>query len=922
MMKYLVTRSTSPKFKEESGRDEIVLAFYFNARSGNELEKNTLGLFRALLHQLLLESPPVPEHLFETFKQRNETRGDWIWKQNEIVDYFFHALQREHLKPVTIFIDALDECGTDGTTQEILRIVRLFENAVIAAEKNGRILNLCVSTRHYPNIHFQRFNRVNVEENNKQDIGAFIDNRLPSAAKLSCEYSERQALKLDLLEKANGVFLWVILVMKRLEGMIDGGESISSLREELKAVPSDLHRLYGQLVQSFQEDVSRGNMLQILRWALFSQKPLTAGELRHAMALEHTATSVSSPKELVQTWQKETKHLTTSERFADLVRTRTKGLVEVVYESFNPWLIDSRGSEYRYAAKFHNEVYPEDHFQPEFSDDEEDWNGHESSFENDWCKTPQQPHHSPLEASGHGELRLGSSKELESSFWKQRIQVIHESVRTFFVAESGLLLLNPGFNPSRLLGLSHEQLLEDSLKYLTLYQIEESIVNPEASEDLTSSVDLDALSVTSNELQPPFKEPAMLLTYSANYLFVHACEAGQHGVAQSNLFDRLYTSEDGAFLKLITSSNDKQPLKLGPDYPWKTSASNVVLALASYYKIESCLANLLHRDDRNSKQGADINTLLSCDTPYFGSDSYTPLMIACIAGHENIVKFLLKAKANVNIRSTRMKHTALHLAAFGGNKCICRMLLYCKANIQALDAEGGSPLYYACQNRRSEVVVQLVKNGASVQSTWEQNDILSFIFGRRDHKTDWAILTPLFNSLPDANYQDENKETPLSLAIKTGSKNVVRMMLKCGAELWGGSGVYTSPLYAASRNYSLVWLVKFMMNNDWGAKYNFDKKDVAHGKTILHWAAEFGFIDLIQELIAAKASVHIHDVYGETPLHYAAESGHLEAVMLLVNAGANPNVTDLGCRKFRTPRDCAEQNLHWKVVDYLSTRMG
>ncbi|KAI0891119.1 ankyrin repeat-containing domain protein [Annulohypoxylon nitens] len=112
-----------------------------------------------------------------------------------------------------------------------------------------------------------------------------------------------------------------------------------------------------------------------------------------------------------------------------------------------------------------------------------------------------------------------------------------------------------------------------------------------------------------------------------------------------------------------------------------------------------------------------------------------------------------------------------------------------------------------------------------------------------------------------------------------------------------------------------------MINNDWGEHYDLDKKDVAHGKTILHWAAEFGFTDLIQELISANANISIQDVYGETPLHYAAESGHMRAVEILVDAGASLTITDFRCRNFRTPRDCALQRFQYKVAEYLSGLM-
>ncbi|KAJ3574877.1 hypothetical protein NPX13_g4219 [Xylaria arbuscula] len=896
IMKSLVTQFTA----DETKANEIILRFYFNARSGGDLERNPLGLFQALLHQLLLMSPPIPKSIFNCFMKRTETQENWSWKQNETIEFFFEALRRKNLKPVTIFIDALDECGTDGTTDEIRKIVELFETAVQDALKDGRILNLCVSSRHYPNIRFTKFNAVNVEDENQQDIGAYIEKWLPSTAKLSCPDSERLELKHKFIQKAGGVFLWVKLVMTKLKNLFSGGESITTLRDELEEVPSDLHNLYKKLVESLQVAKDRHNMLQILRWVLFSQQPLTAGELRHAMALAGTARSNTPPKELVETWKSESSRLTTNDRFADLVRTRSKGLVEIVRDLSKPDELDQGQSQ-------------------QASDEDEDRDLVELGFDDEYprglSQSEDESQDGPREA-----LLVRSRRDPQTNFWNRRVQVIHDSVRSFFVTELGLLLLNCDLkNPY--LGLNHEHILEDSLKYLALYQVEKSIADLETIETLTSSIDLDALSDTSEDLQSPFREPAVLLNYAANYLFVHACEADRNGVVQKNLFDRLYTTQDGAFLKLILSLNQYHPLVLDSSYPWAINAPSVVLGLASFYMIEGCLQSLLNRD---VGQGADVNALLDCRVDFRQTDQYTPLMIAVIAGHESIVKillkFLVKAKADVDVRSGKMGRTALHLAAIWGRKNICSMLLKCKANAKSLDSQGKSPLYYACENRRLDVVMQLIKKGASIQTAEEQNSILQFLFTRYQ-MVDWTTVAPILNQLPDVNAQGEDGETPLSIAIHTGVEKLVEMMLKAGAELWGGTGVYTSPLYTASHNYSLVWLVKLMIKNDWGACYNLDKKDVAHGKTILHWAAEFGFTSLVEELISAKASVSIQDVYGETPLHYAAESGEMAAVKVLVNAGASLTTTDFECRNFRTPLDCARQRYRWEVAEYLSGLM-
>lgn len=229
-MKYVVSRFKA----SESVKDEIVLYFYFNARSGSDMEKNTLGLFQALLHQLILRSPPVPQSLLKTFEQRRETGSNWTWRQNEIIDCFFQTLKQRNHKPVTIFVDALDECGVDGTSTAARDIVRLFETAMSDAIRDGRNVNLCVSGRHYPNIAFCKSIGVIMEDNNQKSISSFIRKSLPSEAELGCSYNERSNLEADLVQKAGGVFLWAKLVMDRMREMFAEGESMNSLKKRAR----------------------------------------------------------------------------------------------------------------------------------------------------------------------------------------------------------------------------------------------------------------------------------------------------------------------------------------------------------------------------------------------------------------------------------------------------------------------------------------------------------------------------------------------------------------------------------------------------------------------------------------------------------------------------------------------------------------
>ncbi|XP_018566618.1 acyl-CoA-binding domain-containing protein 6-like [Anoplophora glabripennis] len=64
------------------------------------------------------------------------------------------------------------------------------------------------------------------------------------------------------------------------------------------------------------------------------------------------------------------------------------------------------------------------------------------------------------------------------------------------------------------------------------------------------------------------------------------------------------------------------------------------------------------------------------------------------------------------------------------------------------------------------------------------------------------------------------------------------------------------------------------------------------GLAPIHWAADSGFVKVLEVLIGAGADVNLKDSDGQTALHYASSCGQAECVKCLLRHGAQVDVTD------------------------------
>lgn len=208
-------KSTLMKFvvnsEREARRDRDIIAAFFVHGRGSDMQKTHLGIYRPLLHQLLPYCPGPLAKLTKVFMDRTKIRGKlgekWTWEERELRDFFTATIVAESLqRAITVFIDALDEMG-EGPAVDLIAYFERHHDKDIPRHSKFR---LCFSCRYYPKLAEENSLSIAVEKENSRDINSLIENH---EALLKFKLSDRETITKLIIERADGLFQWVSLVL-------------------------------------------------------------------------------------------------------------------------------------------------------------------------------------------------------------------------------------------------------------------------------------------------------------------------------------------------------------------------------------------------------------------------------------------------------------------------------------------------------------------------------------------------------------------------------------------------------------------------------------------------------------------------------------------------------------------------------------
>lgn len=636
----------------------------------------------------------------------------------ESLKQIFSLVKASNHPRLTIYmlIDAMDE--SDEQRRE--EILELFSG--VCDFKGGLILKVLVASRPVPRIAsaFKGHITITLEEETKKDIICFSSKRIEKICKILGINTDTTALREihhTIVERSQGVFLWVVPVLKHLEDIAHDGCNLFEMKKVLEYLPQDLDDFYAFMLRKLEKKwesslgaVNCTEALRMLQWVAYSNRPLGLLELMEAVAVtlsDSISLSILENRRPLNLEQAKRILLTKCGGFLEV----NDGIVQFIHQTVREFLLSRPATSQLYISEHESTRnitttclrylgFIDNEMKVITGKLEYDVGEIENiNFYNIIVEFLKSSQLTLLNYAAYAPQPANLSDPLQRDYTLLRdLESLRQQSITFFRGLFERATYFDRTNCIELLLQSGAEIHQGDIRDV----IEAFLKNK--SKDHPCFLACEGYSCTVNWL-------VCACGWSIGELLQHGSSKGHSAGVQSLLKqDVSDTDIFEAFRTAITENHwDIADLVLSHGFKDNDMYKASYNALQTFAGSDKTRVGPLHLVASKGfkamipfciDNGEDIN----CKD----AKGQTPLHVAVAAGHENTVVQLLDCGANKEAR-TNEGLTALHLACMNGHYSIVQTLAQSfHVNTKAQDNNGSTGLHLACANGRDSITQLLI----------------------------------------------------------------------------------------------------------------------------------------------------------------------------------------------------------------------
>jgi len=265
--------------EEWAGEKKLVTAkFYFWSASSHHSQKSQRGLLRTILYQILRQCPELIQMAYHDQWIAMTSDGKVLKDSRDellTVPALLNTLRKISTSTASdtkfcFFLDGLDEY--DGRSADIIELIDIL--------KSFPNVKTCVSSRPW-NEFEDRFGndspwKLYMHDLTRDDIRLYVEDTLGKNSRFrQLQKEDRQCPNFvsNIVRDADGVFLWVFLVIRSLLDGLTNSDRIKGLQERVNETPKDLKDYFKSILFS-TENRYRTQTARIFKVAINTKEEL------------------------------------------------------------------------------------------------------------------------------------------------------------------------------------------------------------------------------------------------------------------------------------------------------------------------------------------------------------------------------------------------------------------------------------------------------------------------------------------------------------------------------------------------------------------------------------------------------------------------------------------------------------------------